>query len=65
MLFGLGASLLFSYFFANEVNLSGWYGVVVKAIIVFVCYSVCMALLAISNSEKELLKSIVKKAFNR
>ena len=65
MLFGLGASLLFSYFFANEVDLSGWYGVVVKAIIVFVCYSVCMAILAMNKSEKDLLIGLVKKAFNR
>ena len=65
MLFGLGASLLFSYFFANEVDLSGWYGVVVKAIIVSVCYSVCMAILAMNKSEKDLLIGLVKKAFNR
>ena len=65
MLFGLGASLLFSHFFANEVDLSGWYGVVVKAIIVFVCYSVCMAILAMNKSEKDLLIGLVKKAFNR
>ena len=50
-----------AYMLSNMVNQSGWYAIAIKAIIVSVCYAVCMALLGINKTERDLVKNVVNK----
>ncbi len=58
---GLCVSFMCAYMLANMVNQSGWYAIAIKAIIVSVCYAVCMALLGINKTERDLVKNVVNK----
>ena len=57
----LCVSMLCAYVFAGMVNLNGWYGIAMKAMIVSVCYIVCMTLLGMNKSERDRVKDIVIK----
>lgn len=57
----LCVSMVCAYVFAGMVNLNGWYGIAMKAMIVSVCYIVCMTLLGMNKSERDRVKDIVIK----
>lgn len=55
---GLILSLVFSYFLCSFIHLQCWLDVVLKIVIVIICYVVCMAFFAMDNYERQLLKHL-------
>ena len=65
MSLGLLASALSSFSACYLFSTDGWICVVSKVAIVTICYITCMSTLAINTDEKILIKSIVKKLWQR
>lgn len=61
MLPGLIVATCMAYFIASMVTIDGWCGVVIKAIFVVCCYVICIGLLVMNESEKNLVVSLVRK----
>ena len=50
-----------AYLFTSFLNVSGWYGVVAKILIVTICYIVIMVLLVMNDDERMLVKKVISK----
>lgn len=60
MSIGLLSSTIVSYFVCRFLVFDGWLSVLIRALVVLMCYVVIMTLFALNATEKEKLKGIIK-----